>query len=259
MTDLSGKVCLVTGAGRGIGRAIAMGMAAAGAKVVVAARSADELSSVVSEIEQAGGIAASTTVDLSDREQTLQLYGQASQPYGRIDILVNNAGIGSSADLRPFMDFRDEFWDLTMEVNLNAPYILSKAALPHMLDGCWGRIITVASINGRIAAPHGSAYTASKHGVLGLMRAIATEVSGQGVTANCICPGPVETKMNDVRVRYDAERLGRELADHEAELTLVGGRLVPADIAPMAVYLASDAARMITGQAYNIDGGINMA
>lgn len=259
MTDLTGRVSLVTGAGRGIGRAIAVGMAAAGAKVVVAARSTDELASVVEEIEQAGGVASSLSVDLSDREQTRELYRQASQPYGRIDILVNNAGIGSSADLRPFMDFRDEFWDLTMEVNLNAPYILSKAALPHMLDQCWGRIITVASINGRIAAPHGSAYTASKHGVLGLMRAIATEVSGQGVTANCICPGPVQTKMNDVRVRYDADRLGRDLSEHEAALTLVGGRLVPADIAPMAVYLASDAARMITGQAYNIDGGINMA
>ncbi len=259
MADLNGKVCLVTGAGRGIGHAIAVSMAAAGAQVVVAARSEDELSAVVSEIEEAGGTAAAAVVDLSDRAQTLELYRRASEPYGRIDILVNNAGVGSSADLRPFVDFRDDFWDLTMEVNLHAPYLLSKAALPHMLDRCWGRIITVASINARVAAPHGAAYTASKHGVLGLMRAIATEVSGQGVTANCICPGPVETRMNDIRVRYDAERLGRTLADHEADLTLVGGRLLPVDIAPMAVYLASDAARVITGQAYNIDGGISMA
>jgi len=91
------------------------------------------------------------------------------------------------------------------------------------------------------------------------MRAIATEVSSQGVTVNCICPGLVRTRMNDIRTKYDAHRLGKDLAEHEAGLTLVGGRLIPDDIAPMAVYLAGDQARMVTGQAYNIDGGINMA
>jgi len=259
MAQLDGHVALVTGAGRGIGRAIAIALAGHGAKVVAAARSTDELNEVVSEITSADGSASGVTVDLSDRSQAKELVSRAAEPFGAIDILVNNAGVGSSGDPRPFVDFRDEFWDLTIDVNLNAPYLLSKAALGHMLEQCWGRIITVASINSRMAALHGSAYTASKHGVLGLMRAIATEVSANGVTVNCICPGPVRTKMNDVRVQYDANRLGREFSEHEKGLTLVGGRLVPEDIAPMAVYLSSDEARMVTGQAYNIDGGINMA
>ncbi len=256
---LNGRVALVTGGGRGIGRAIAVDLAAAGTQVVVAARSRDELTDVVRAIADAGGVAAAVECDLADRVQTRNLVSQAGEPFGPIDILVNNAGVGSSADPRPLAEFRDEFWDLTMEVNLTAPYLLSKAALPHMREQKWGRIITIASINGRITAPHAGAYVASKHGVLGLMRSLASEHAAEGITVNCICPGPVQTRMNDVRVQYDAERLGRDLAAHESQLTPIGGRLVPEDIAPMVVYLASDAARMITGQAYNIDGGICMA
>ena len=259
MTGLNGRVALVTGGGRGIGQAIATRLASAGAQVVVASRSREELASVVRAICDAGGVAAAVECDLADRIQTRSLVSQAGDPFGPIDILVNNAGVGSSADPRPLAEFRDEFWDLTMEVNLTAPYLLSKAALPHMREQKWGRIITVASINGRITSLHAGAYVASKHGVLGLMRSLASEHAGEGITVNCICPGPVQTRMNDIRVQYDAARLGRELAEHEKQLTPIGGRLVPEDIAPMAVYLASDAARMITGQAYNIDGGICMA
>ena len=156
-------------------------------------------------------------------------------------------------------EFRDEFWDLTLEVNLTVPYLLSKAALPSMREQGWGRIITVASINGRVTLVHTGAYTASKHGVLGLMRTLALEHAAEGITVNCICPGPVQTRMNDLRMQYDAQRLGRSFEEHENQVTPIGGRLEPEDIAPMAVYLASDEARMITGQAYNIDGGICMA
>ena len=259
MSQLSGRTALVTGAGRGIGRAISESLGAEGAHVIASARSDDELQSVVEHITQSGGQATALQVDLADREQTRQLLDRAAKAVGPIDILVNNAGVGSSGDPRPFVDFRDEYWDLSVEVNLTVPYLLTKQALPHMLDQKWGRIITVASINGRRPALHASAYTASKHGVIGLMRAVALEVASQGVTVNCICPGPVKTLMNDLRIEYDAERLGRDLAEHEQSLTPIGGRCVPEDIAPMAVYLASDAARMITGQAYNIDGGVNMA
>ena len=259
MGTLDGRVALVTGAGRGIGKAIALSLAAAGAKIVVAARSSAELDEVVAMIADQGGTATAVTCDLSDRSQTKQLVEQASPVYGSADILVNNAGVGSSGDPRPLAEFRDEFWDLTVEVNLTAPYLLSKDVLPHMRKQRWGRIITVASINGRVTAMHAGAYSASKHGVLGLMRTLALEHAAEGITVNCICPGPVRTRMNDIRVQYDAERLGRDLADHEQGLTPVGGRLSPEDIAPMAVYLSSDDARMITGQAYNIDGGICMA
>ena len=144
-------------------------------------------------------------------------------------------------------------------MNLTAPYLLSKAALPHMRAQRFGRIITVASINGRIPSIHSGAYVASKHGVIGLMRALALEHASEGITVNCVCPGPVQTRVNDLRVQYDAERLGRPVAEYERGLTPIGGRLVPDDIAPMIVYLAGDDARMITGQAYDVDGGVCMA
>jgi 3-hydroxybutyrate dehydrogenase len=123
----------------------------------------------------------------------------------------------------------------------------------------WGRIITVASINGRIPSPYSGAYVASKHGVIGLMRTLALELAGEGITVNCVNPGPVRTRVNDARIAFDAERLGVDVAAYEQGLTPIGGRLEPEDIAPMVAYLASDAARMITGQAYNVDGGVNMA
>ena len=259
MAGLDGRIALVTGAGRGIGRAIAEALAVQGCKVVAAARTSDELQSVVDGITLARGKAVALQVDLSCRDQTRQVLERATQQAGRVDILVNNAGIGSSGDPRPFVEFRDDYWDLSMEVNLTVPYLLTKLALPHMLEQGWGRVITIASINGRSPALHASAYTASKHGVIGLMRAVALEVATQGVTVNCICPGPVKTRMNNLRIEYDARRLDRDLAEHEQGLTPVGGRLVPEDIAHMAVYLAGDTARMVTGQAYNICGGINMA
>lgn len=259
MTTLQGRVALVTGAGRGIGRATALRLATAGAQVVLSARTGAELDSVVAEIEAAGGAAAALECDLGDRTQTVGLVSRASEPYGPVDVLVNNAGMGSSADPRPLADFNDPFWDLTLEVNLTAPYLLSKAALPHMREQRWGRIITVASINSRIPSPHSGAYVASKHGVLGLMRTLALEHAAEGITVNCVCPGPVATRVNDLRISYDAARLGREIEEYERGLTPIGGRLVPDDIAPMIEYLAGDEARMITGQAYDIDGGVCMA
>ncbi len=257
--QLHGRVALVTGAGRGIGRATALQLAAAGASVVVSARSGDELADVVAAIGAAGGTASALEGDLSDRSQSQELVERAAALLGPIDILVNNAGIGSSADPRPLADFRDEFWDQTLEINLTAPYVLSKAALPHMRAQRWGRIITVASINSRVPSLHGGAYVASKHGVLGLMRTLALEHAGDGITVNCVCPGPVRTRVNDLRVQYDAARLGRDVEEYERGLTPIGGRLDPEDIAPMVVYLAGDDARMITGQAYDVDGGVCMA
>lgn len=259
MSKLQGRVALVTGAGRGIGRAISVGLAKAGASVAVASRSQSELDDVVAEITSAGGTAAAFPADLSERSTPAKLVSQVKEQFGAVSILVNNAGVGSSSNPKPVHDLDDDFWDLTLEVNLTAPFLLSKAVLPDMLANRWGRIITVASINGRVGSFHGAAYAASKHGVLGLMRTLAMETAGTGITANSICPGPVKSLMNDKRIEYDAQRLGRNLAEHEKSLTPIGGRLVPEDIAPMAVYLAGDEAKMITGQAYNIDGGLVMS
>ena len=259
MNRLQNRVALVTGAGRGIGRAVSLSMAAEGAKVALAARTLAELDEAVAAIKAAGGEAAGFTADLADRSVSGQLVQEVRARYGPIDILVNNAGIGSSAGPAPVTELDVDFWDLTLELNLTAPLLLSKAVLPEMLSRRWGRIITTASINSRTGSIHGAAYAASKHGVLGLMRSLALEVASQGVTVNCICPGPVKTRMNELRIQYDARRLGRDFAELEQSLTPIGGRLVPEDIAPMAVYLASDEARMVTGQAFNICGGMVMS
>ena len=259
MGKLDDRVALVTGAGRGIGRATALALAAEGANVALTARTTSELDDAVAAITQAGGQARAFTADLSDRSVPANLIGDVEQQLGPVDILVNNAGLGSSADPRPLVDFSDEFWDLSMQINVTAPYLLCKAALPGMIERGWGRVITIASINSRRASLHGVAYSASKHAVLGLSRTAAVETAGTGVTVNCICPGPVETLMNNRRVQYDADRMGVDFAEYEKTLTPIGGRLVPEDIAPMAVYLASEDARMITGQAYNIDGGLVMS
>lgn len=259
MTKLKDRVALVTGAGRGIGRAIALAFAREGAKLALAARSTDELDSVATEIRDAGGEAAPFPADLADRAVARGLAAAVKARLGAVEILVNNAGIGSSANPKPAVELEEEFWDRSLELNLTAPFILSKAVLPEMLAAGRGRIITIASINSRRPSLHGAAYAASKHGVLGLMRTLALETAANGVTVNCICPGPVRTAMNDPRIAYDAHRLGKDFAEYERSLTPIGGRLDPEDIAPMAVYLASDDARMVTGQAYNVCGGVLMS
>jgi 3-hydroxybutyrate dehydrogenase len=217
-----------------------------------------ELDHVVSEIRRAGGIALALPADLSDRSVPAKVVAEVQRSLGSIEILVNNAGVGSSANPKPVLDFDDDFWDLSLAVNLTAPYLLCKAVLPGMLSRRWGRIITIASINSKIGSLHGAAYAASKHGVLGLTRTLAMEVADQGITVNAICPGPVRTVMNEKRLEYDAQRRGIPFKDLEASLNPIGRRLEPAEIAPLAVYLASDAAATVIGQAINIDGGLLM-
>ena len=258
MKLLQDRVALVTGAGRGIGRAIALAFAAEGAKLAITARTVSELDEVVVQIRSAGGTALAMPADLADQSLPSRLVADVEQSLGPVEILVNNAGIGSSADPRAVVDFSDEFWEQTLKVNLTAPYLLSKAVLPGMLARKWGRIIMIASINGKIGALHGAAYAASKHGLLGFTRTLAMEVASQGITVNAICPGPVHTVMNDRRVDYDAKRRGVAFDEQAAGLTPLGRRLEPEEIAPLAVYLASSAAASVVGQAINIDGGVLM-
>jgi NAD(P)-dependent dehydrogenase (short-subunit alcohol dehydrogenase family) len=256
MFSLKDHNALVTGAGRGIGRAIAIALAQAGARVGITARTASELDDAVNAVKQAGGVAVAIVADLMQKDAPARVLEQMNAKVGPVDILVNNAGIGSSSDPRPVADFNDAFWETTLYLNLTVPFKLSRAVLPHMREKRWGRIINIASINGKMPSLHGAAYAASKHGLLGLTRTLALEMAKEGITVNAICPGPVHTLMNDKRLEYDARRRGITFEEVEKGMTPIGGRLEPEDIAPMAVYLASDEARMITGQAYNICGGV---
>lgn len=205
---MENRIALVTGAGRGIGRAIALGLADIAARVALTARSADQLDNVAREIESRGGQALAMTADLSDRAAPRRIVDHVAEQWGAVEILVNNAGIGSSHAPQPLVDFDDDYWDLTMELNVTAPYLLTKRVLPAMIEAGWGRIINISSINARVAVVHGAAYAVSKHALAGLTKATAIETAASGITANAICPGVTATEMNDKRIEYDAERLG---------------------------------------------------
>ncbi|MBI3821042.1 MAG: SDR family oxidoreductase, partial [Planctomycetes bacterium] len=233
MFSLQNRIALVTGAGRGIGRAIAVALAQAGARVGITARTASELDDAVQAITKTGGMAVAIVADLLHKDAPATILQQMTAKLGPVDILVNNAGLGSSSDPRPIADFNDEFWERTLYLNLTVPYKLSKAVLPHLRQKKWGRIINIASINGKMPSLHGAAYAASKHGLLGLTRTLALEIAKEGITVNAICPGPVHTVMNDKRLEYDAKRRGITFAEIEQSMTPIGGRLEPEDVAPL--------------------------
>ena len=251
-------VTLVTGAGRGIGRAIAVAMAAAGARVVGTARSQDQLDSLAAEITDAGGQAFTVVDDLADSAAPARIHAATIEHWGAVEVLVNNAGIGSSQNPKPIVDFDDDFWHLTMAVNVTAPYLLTKLVLPAMIEKQWGRIINISSINAKVAGVHTSAYTASKHAITGLTKATAVEVAAQGITVNAVCPGTTESFMNNKRLEYDAQRLGTTIEALEAKASPLERRLAPDEIAALAVFLAQDQACAINGQSINVCGGTVM-
>jgi NAD(P)-dependent dehydrogenase (short-subunit alcohol dehydrogenase family) len=256
---LKGNTALITGATKGIGRAIALAFASEGADLAVTGRDEGELASLTESATAQGVRCVAIAADLAERGAAARVYEQAKGELGPVHILVNNAGVGSSANPKPVANYDDDFWEMMMYVNLTVPYLLSKAVLPDMLAAKYGRIINVASINGKMPALHGAAYAASKHGLLGLTRTLAMETAKEGITVNAICPGPVHTLINDKRVAYDAERLGKSFSEMESIMTPMGRRLEPEEIAPLAVYLASKDATAMTGQAINIDGGVLMS
>lgn len=252
------KTALVTGAGRGIGRAIALALGRSGLRVALSARTTEQLESVAREIAEAGGEAIAVSADLADSDTPIRLVKSVVDQWGPIEILVNNAGVGSSQSPRALVDFDDAFWDLTMQVNVKAPYLLTRLVLPAMIERGWGRIINIASINSKVPSYHGAAYTTSKHAVAGLTKAAAHEVAGHGVTVNAICPGVTRSEMNDKRLAYDAERLGCSFEELEAKASPLHRRLEPDEIASLAVYLASEGAGAVNGQSINVCGGTVM-
>ena len=244
---LNDKVALITGGGRGIGRAIALKFAAAGATVAVAARTREQVESVAQEI---GGKAIALVCDVADPQSVAEMFTEVHP-----DILVNNAGIAESATL---VQTTDELWQRHLAINLSGTFYCTRAALPSMLERKWGRIINVASIAAKAGSAYIAAYAASKHGVLGLTRSVALEVATSGVTVNAICPGYVETEMVARGVEKITTRTGRsaeEALDTLRRMSPQNRLVTPEEVAALALLLASDEGRGINGQGINIDGG----
>ncbi|PYS46981.1 MAG: 3-hydroxyacyl-CoA dehydrogenase [Acidobacteria bacterium] len=256
---LANRTALITGGGRGIGRAVAFAFAREGASVVVAARTEQEVARVAEEVKaETGARTMYATCDVSDRESVELVLADVRErigAIGAIDILVNNAGIAESATL---VKTSDELWQRHLAINLTGTFYFMRGALPAMVERGWGRIINIASIAGKTGAPYISAYSASKHGVLGLTRSVALEVASKGVTVNAICPGYVETDMTTRALENIEAKTGRPAADALEAIKRMSpqNRLItPEEVASLALLLASEEGRGINGQAINVDGG----
>ena len=257
---LADRTAFITGGGRGIGRAVALAFAREGARVFVAARTEPEVKRVAEQIraEFGDGAAGYAACDVADPRSVEEAFAAARKFLGNIDVLVNNAGV---ADSSKFTDTSDEFWQRHLNINLTGTFYCMRAALPSMVERGWGRVINVASVAGKTGAPYVAAYTASKHGVVGLTRSVALEVAAKGVTVNAVCPGYVDTDMTTRAVENIQAKTGRSASDALEAIKRMSPqqRLVtPEEVAALCLLLASHDGRGITGQAINIDGGTVM-
>jgi NAD(P)-dependent dehydrogenase (short-subunit alcohol dehydrogenase family) len=246
MFNLVGKVALVTGGSKGLGKAMARGLAEAGADIVISSRHENELKSALDEILQGTGRRGTYLVaDMTKRDQVKQLARTALDRMGRVDILINNAG---SNVPQPIDAIKDEDWDNIMELNLNSIMVLTRALVPQMKERKWGRIIHISSIMAYISKEGRNAYSATKGALLGLARAGALELGPHGITVNCLAPGPFLTDL-------PASVLSAEEKAAFARRTAIGRWGDPKELVGPALLLATDAGSYITGETLVIDGG----
>ena len=254
MLPLSGRRALVTGGGRGIGRAVALDLARAGVAVAAAARTRPEVERLAAEVQAAGGRAVAVTMDVTDPESVRAGFASAREALGGIDILVS----GGIAPTAPLVRTPDAVWRQVIETNLSGVFYCLREALPEMTTRGWGRVVNLASIAGKTGYPYIAAYAASKHGVLGLTKCAALEVATTGVTVNAVCPGYVDTPMLEAGVARIVEKTGltadearRRLADMSPQKRLY----TVEEVSALVLFLCGESASGINGQALSIDGG----
>ena len=246
MTGLSGRVAFVTGASRGIGKAIAQRCAAAGATVVACARD-DHAQPVVDEIVALGGTAIAERLDVTDADSVAEAVRAVTDRYGQIDIVINNAGIVRD---QLMMRMKSEDWDIVLATNLTAAFRCTQAVLRPMLKRRYGRIISISSVVGQSGNPGQANYAASKAGLIGFTKALAREVASRGITVNVVSPGMIETDMTGGLNPTVRETLATQIP--------IGRFGTPADVAAAVCFLASDEAAYITGQVLSVNGGLYM-
>jgi len=245
--DLRGTVALVTGASRGLGRAMALALAEAGAELALAGRSAEDLDRVAAEAARHGGRVATFRADLREASEIESMVDGALATFGRVDVLVNNAGI-SGAD-KPFLELEPGDWDAVLGVDLRGPALCAQAAARAMVEKKRGRIINVASMGAVRPIARLAPYCASKAGLVQLTRVMALELARYQIQVNALCPGYFLTPMNEA---FFTSPRGRELVEQDIPLRRLGD---PAELGPIVVYLASEASSFMTGAVILIDGG----
>ena len=256
MASLQGRHALVTGGGRGIGRAIALALGGPGTLVAVAGRTRRDLDATAADLEARGGRALAVEMDVASEASVAAGFDAVRAASGRLDVLVNNAGMGGGESIAGSDVAR---WRRTVDTNLTGTYLVSRAAVPMM--GTGGRIVNLSSVLGRFGVPGYTAYCASKHGVIGFTRALALELADQGITVNALCPGWVDTAMAAEGMQKGAEAQGItfEAFREEALGRVPIGRIIqPEEVAGLVAFLAAPGAAAITGQTYNICGGQTM-
>jgi NAD(P)-dependent dehydrogenase (short-subunit alcohol dehydrogenase family) len=249
--QLTGKVAVITGAGSGMGLAMARLFAAEGASVVAGDWHQQRLDEAVASIQADGGTICGLQGNIADRETAEQLVDQAVSSYGRLDILCNNAGVMDY--MHGVGELADDVWRRVLSINLDGPMFTSRRALPHMLQQGSGSIINIASTAGISGGAAGAAYTASKHALVGLTRNTAWMYAQRGVRCNAICPGGTKTNIGESMAPDRIDQVG--MARAGAYSALIPAMLEPGDIAALALFLASDASRMINGAIIPADAG----